>query len=158
VNPTDIRLDEIRAGEFTVTATHMPTGTASAPFTHKSRLRARSAALQDLRSKLQGNVMFKIKPLQDRVIIERIAVEEKIGVFYVPESAQQKANEGFVVAVGEGRELKSGVVKALSLNVGDRVMFEAFGGTDIKVDGKEYVMLREESVMGVVVPEVTVAS
>lgn len=105
-------------------------------------------------SSWENSVTFKIKPLQDRVIVERIKVEEKIGDLYVPEQAQRKASEGYVVAAGEGREMKDGSIKPLSLVVGDRVIFENFGAcVDIKVDGKEYLSMREESVMGVVWPE-----
>jgi chaperonin GroES len=98
--------------------------------------------------------MFKIKPLQDRIIVERIIEGDTTpGGIFIPEAAKEKASEGNVVAVGEGKELKDGTLRALSLSVGDRVMFEKYGGTEIKVDGKEYVMLREEQILGVVLPD-----
>lgn len=93
---------------------------------------------------------FKIQPFQDRVIVERVPSEEKIGSLIIPTSAQEKTSEGFIRAVGTGKELKDGTLRALQLSVGDKVLFDRYGGTEIKLDGKEYTLLREDQIQGIV--------
>ena len=93
---------------------------------------------------------MKIRPLQDRIVLKRVAQEEKTkGGIIIPDAAKEKPVEGEVVAVGNGRVLKSGKVQPLDVKVGDRVLFGKYSGTEIKVDGEEHVLLREDDVLAV---------
>lgn len=95
--------------------------------------------------------MAKIRPLQDRIIIKRIQEEEKSkGGIIIPDTAKEKPVEGEVIAVGNGKILEDGSVRKLELKVGDRVLFGKYAGTDVKIDGEEHLILREEDVLGVV--------
>ena len=94
---------------------------------------------------------MKIRPLHDRVIVERIE-EEKMtaGGIIIPDSAKEKPLEGSVVAVGKGKSTEDGKVLPLDVKVGDKVLFGKYAGTEIKIDGKEYLMMREDDILGVV--------
>jgi chaperonin GroES len=92
-----------------------------------------------------------IRPLYDRVIIKRIAEEDKIGRFYIPETAKEKPYQGMVVAVGQGRRPDSGGLIPLETAVGDRVMFGKYAGTEIEFDGEKLLILREDEIMAVVI-------
>ncbi|PLY01903.1 MAG: co-chaperone GroES [Desulfuromonas sp.] len=94
---------------------------------------------------------MNIRPLQDRVIVERIEEETMTaGGIIIPDSAKEKPQEGKVVAVGKGKVTEDGKVLALDVKVGDKVLFGKYAGTEIKVDGKELLMMREDDILGVV--------
>ncbi|OIJ16215.1 co-chaperone GroES [Anaerobacillus arseniciselenatis] len=92
-----------------------------------------------------------LKPLGDRIVIEQVETEEKTASGIVlPDSAQEKPQEGRVVAVGSGRILESGERVALELKEGDKVIYSKYAGTEVKLDGKEYLILRENDVLAIV--------
>lgn len=92
-----------------------------------------------------------LKPLGDRIVIEQVETEEKTASGIVlPDTAKEKPQEGRVVAVGSGRILESGERVALELKEGDKIIFSKYAGTEIKVDGKEYLILRENDVLAIV--------
>jgi chaperonin GroES len=94
---------------------------------------------------------MRIRPLQDRLVVSRIAEEEKTkGGIIIPDSAKEKPVEGKVLSVGNGRILEDGSVRKLDIKVGDRVLFNKYGGTEVKIDGEELLILREDDVLGVV--------
>lgn len=94
---------------------------------------------------------MKIRPLHDRVIVEREEEERtSAGGIVIPDSATEKPIRGKVKAVGKGKILESGDIRPLDVKVGDRVLFGKYSGTEIKVDGKELLVMREEDIMGVV--------
>lgn len=91
------------------------------------------------------------KPLHDRVLLRRVGEEEKsAGGIIIPDTAQEKPSEGVVVAVGSGVRADDGSVRELDVKAGDRVLFGKFGGTDVKVDGEDLLILRETDILGVV--------
>ena len=94
---------------------------------------------------------MKIRPLQDRIIIKRVEEEKmtKSGII-IPDTAKEKPIEGEVIAVGNGKILDDGKVRALEVKVGDRILFGKYSGTEIKIDGVEHLMLREDDVLGVI--------
>ena len=95
--------------------------------------------------------MAKIKPLYDKILVERLKAEEKTaGGIVLPDTAKEKPTEGRVVATGGGRIADSGKVLPLNVKVGDRVLFGSYSGTDIKSEGKEYLILDESEVLAVV--------
>lgn len=92
----------------------------------------------------------KIRPLQDRLIVERLENEEKTASgLYIPDSAKEKPQQGRVVAVGKGRVREDGTIQPLDLKAGDRILFGKYSGTEIKIDGNELLIMREEDVLGV---------
>lgn len=94
---------------------------------------------------------MKFRPLHDRVLIERVEEEEKTKTgIIIPDAAREKQQKGKIVAAGKGRINEKGEVLKLDVKEGDVVLFEKYGGEDIKMDGKEYVILKEESIIGVV--------
>ena len=94
---------------------------------------------------------MKIKPLRDRVIVRRLEEEEKTkGGIIIPDSAKEKPQEGEVVAVGSGKMLDDGKVVPLEIKKGDRVLFGKYSGTEVKVDGEDLLMMREEDILGVI--------
>jgi chaperonin GroES len=94
---------------------------------------------------------MKIRPLQDRILVERIAEEQKTaGGIIIPDTAKEKPVEGKVVAVGRGKVNDDGSIRTLDVKPGDRVMFGKYGGTEVKLDRKDYVILREDDVLAVV--------
>jgi chaperonin GroES len=94
---------------------------------------------------------MKFRPLHDRILVERVGEEEKTksGII-IPDSAREKQQKGKVIAVGNGRVNDKGEVLKLDVKVGDVVLFEKYGGEDITIDGKDFVVLKEEGVIGVV--------
>lgn len=93
---------------------------------------------------------MKIRPLHDRVVVKRLEEERTSkGGIIIPDSATEKPIQGEVVAVGNGRVTKDGKVLALDVKPGDRVLFTKYGGTEVKIDGVELLVLREEDIMGV---------
>jgi chaperonin GroES len=94
---------------------------------------------------------MKIRPLQDRVIVKRVQEEEKTkGGIIIPDTAKEKPIEGEVIAVGNGKILEDGKVRPLDIKAGDRVLFSKYAGTEIKIDGTEHLMMREEDILGVI--------
>ena len=95
--------------------------------------------------------MASIKPLQDRVIIKRIEEGEQIrGGIIIPDSAKEKPQEGEVIAVGERKKLDNGDRVPLDVKESDRVLFGKYAGTEIKLDGDEYLIMREDDILGVI--------
>ncbi|MCK6590406.1 MAG: co-chaperone GroES [Polyangiaceae bacterium] len=93
---------------------------------------------------------MKIRPLHDRVIVRRIKEEEKTkGGLYIPDTAKEKPIEGTVIAVGNGKVLEDGSVRKLDLKEGDRVLFGKYSGNEVKIDGEEHLILREDEILGV---------
>ena len=93
---------------------------------------------------------MNIRPLQDRLVVKRLAEEEKTkGGIIIPDSAKEKPIEGEVIAVGNGKVLEDGSVRKLDVKVGDRVLFGKYGGTEVKVDGEDRLILREDDILGV---------
>jgi chaperonin GroES len=92
-----------------------------------------------------------IRPLNDRIIVRRIEEQEQMrGGLYIPDTAKEKPQEGEVLAVGAGKLLENGQRIPIDLKAGDRILFGKYSGTEIKLDGEEYLMLREDDVLGVV--------
>ena len=93
---------------------------------------------------------MKIRPLQDRVIVKRIAEEEKTeGGIIIPDTAKEKPQEGKVIAVGKGKVNDDGKVIPLQLRAGDKILFGKYSGSEIKIDGEEHLIMREDEVLGV---------
>ena len=94
---------------------------------------------------------MKIRPLQDRVIIKRVEEEEKTkGGIIIPDTAKEKPMEGKVIAVGKGKILEDGKIHPLDLKAGDRVLFGKYAGTEVKIDGEEHLIMREDDILGVI--------
>lgn len=93
---------------------------------------------------------MNLRPLHDRVIIKRLEAETKsAGGIVIPDSATEKPIKGEVIAVGKGKHLENGEVRPLDLKVGDKVLFGKYSGTEVKVEGEELLVMREEDVMAV---------
>jgi chaperonin GroES len=93
---------------------------------------------------------MKVRPLHDRILLKRIEEKESIkGGILIPDTAKEKPQEGLVVAVGNGKILENGTRISLEVKEGDRVLFGKYSGTDIKVDGEEYLIVREDDVLGI---------
>lgn len=94
---------------------------------------------------------MKIRPLQDRIIVKRIEEEEKTkGGIFIPDTAKEKPQEGKVVAVGRGKIGEDGKIIPLDVKVNDRVLFGKYSGTEIKIDGDEHLIMREDDILGVI--------
>src|ERR1700690_3272903 len=93
---------------------------------------------------------MKIRPLYDRIVVKRIEEQETTshGII-IPDSAKEKPQEGEVMAIGKGKRLEDGKVVALDVQVGDRILFGKYSGSDIKLDGEEYLIMREDEVLGI---------
>ena len=92
----------------------------------------------------------KIRPLQDRLIVKRVQEEEKTkGGIIIPDTAKEKPIEGKVIAAGNGKVLEDGKVRPLDVKAGDRILFSKYAGTEIKIDGEEHLILREDDILGV---------
>ena len=93
----------------------------------------------------------RIRPLYDRVVVKRVEDKETAmqGGLYIPDSAKEKPQEGEVVAVGKGKRLEDGKLVALDVHVGDRILFGKYSGSDIKLDGEEYMIMREDEILGI---------
>ena len=93
---------------------------------------------------------MKIRPLQDRVIVKRVKEEEKSkGGIIIPDTAKEKPIEGDVIAVGNGKANDKGEVRKLDVKAGDRILFGKYSGTEVKIDGEEFLIMKESDVMGV---------
>jgi chaperonin GroES len=94
---------------------------------------------------------MKVKPLHDRLIIKTLEEEEKTkGGIIIPDTAKEKPVEGKVIAVGAGRIKKDGTKMPLEIKKGDRVLYAKYGGTEIKIDGEEYLMMKEDDILAVI--------
>ncbi len=94
---------------------------------------------------------MKLKPLADRIVVSRLEAEEKTpGGIVLPDTAKEKPKQGKVVAVGEGKILENGQHQPVALKKGDRILFESFAGTEVKVEGKEFLIMREDDVLAIV--------
>ncbi|MDO8527354.1 MAG: co-chaperone GroES [Deltaproteobacteria bacterium] len=94
---------------------------------------------------------LKIRPLQDRLVVRRLTEEEKtVGGIIIPDSAKEKPQEGEVIAVGSGKLLDSGKIQPLDVKVGDKILFSKYSGTEVKIDGEEYLVVREDDILGVI--------
>jgi chaperonin GroES len=93
---------------------------------------------------------MKIRPLQDRVIVQRVQEEERTkGGIIIPDTAKEKPQEGKVVAVGKGKVADDGKVTPLDVKSGDRILFGKYSGTEVKLDGEDYLIMREDDILGV---------
>ena len=93
---------------------------------------------------------MNIRPLYDRVVVKRIEEKEnKIGGLFIPDSAKEKPQEGEVVAVGKGKRLEDGKLVALDVQKGDRILFGKYSGSEIRLDGEEYMIMREDEILGI---------
>ena len=94
---------------------------------------------------------MNIRPLQDRIIMKRIPEEERTkGGIIIPDNAKEKPLEGRVIAVGNGKVLENGEVRPLGIKPGDRVLFTKYSGNEVKIDGEEHLILREDDVLAVI--------
>jgi chaperonin GroES len=94
---------------------------------------------------------MKIRPLQDRVIVKRLAEEEKTkGGIIIPDTAKEKPQEGKVIAVGKGKMTEEGKLIPLDVKVGDKILFGKYSGTEVKIEGEEHLIMREEDILGVI--------
>ena len=100
---------------------------------------------------------MKIRPLYDRVVVKRTddKNDNMHGTLYIPDSAKEKPQDGQVVAVGQGKRLENGQLAALDVKAGDRILFGKYSGSDIKLDGTEYLIMREDEVLAVLEGGVT---
>src|SRR5579862_6388546 len=94
--------------------------------------------------------IMNIRPLYDRIVVKRIEEQENThkGIF-IPDSAKEKPQEGEVMAIGKGKRLDDGTMVALDVKAGDRILFGKYSGSEIKLDGTEYIIMREDDVLGV---------
>ena len=91
-----------------------------------------------------------IRPLHDRIVVKRLEEKEAMqGGLYIPDSAKEKPQEGQVMAVGNGKKTEEGKVLPLDVQVGDRILFGKYSGSDIKLDGEEYLIMREDEVLAI---------
>lgn len=98
-----------------------------------------------------GSNKSKIRPLQDRLIVERSESEEKTASgIIIPDTAKDKPQKGKVVAIGKGKVREDGTVQPMDLKAGDSILFGRYAGTEVKVDGIEYLIMREDDVLGVI--------
>lgn len=94
---------------------------------------------------------MKIRPLHDRIIVRRVEEEEKTkGGIIIPDSAKEKPMEGEVIAVGKGKKTDDGKVIKMDVKAGDRVLFSKYAGTEVKLDNTEYLIMREDDILGVI--------
>ena len=94
---------------------------------------------------------MKIRPLNDRILVKRLEEEETTaGGIIIPDSAKEKPAEGEIVAVGPGKLNDKGERTAMDVKAGDRVLFSKYGGTDVKIEGEDYLIMREDDILGVV--------
>jgi len=93
---------------------------------------------------------MKIRPLYDRLVVKRIEEQEqKVGGLFIPDSAKEKPQEGEVIAVGKGKRLEDGKIIPLDVQVGDRILFGKYSGSEIKLEQDDYLIMREDEVLGI---------
>lgn len=92
-----------------------------------------------------------VRPLHDRILVRRMAEEEKTaGGLFIPDTAKEKPQKGEIVASGKGRVTEDGKILPLEVKVGDQVLFSKYAGTELKLNGQEYLMMREEDILGII--------
>lgn len=93
---------------------------------------------------------MKIRPLQDRILVKRLESEEKtVGGIIIPDNAKEKPMEGKVISVGNGKMLDDGSIRKPDVKAGDKVLFSKYAGSEVKIDGTEHLILREDDILGV---------
>jgi chaperonin GroES len=96
-------------------------------------------------------VTKKIKPLGDRILVRQVEAEDKTkGGIILPDTAKEKPKEGIIEAAGPGKTLENGKIQPLSVKTGDRIIFASFSGTEVKINDKEYLIMKEEDVLGII--------
>ena len=99
---------------------------------------------------MASKITTKIRPLGDRILVKRLEESEQMqGGIYIPDTAKEKPTQGEIIAVGPGRTLDDGKLQKLEVKVGDRVLMGKYAGTEVKIDGDEYLILREDDVLGI---------
>ncbi|RLA98558.1 MAG: co-chaperone GroES [Deltaproteobacteria bacterium] len=94
---------------------------------------------------------MKIRPLQDRILVKRIEEEEKTkGGIIIPDTAKEKPQMGEIISIGKGKKTDDGKVISLDVKEGDRVLFSKYAGTEVKIEGEEYLIMREDDILGVI--------
>lgn len=94
---------------------------------------------------------MNLRPLQDRIIVKRLEEENKTsGGIYIPDTAKEKPQKGEIIAVGKGKVTEDGKVLPIDVKVGDKVLFGKYAGTEIKIDGVDYLIMREDDILGVI--------
>ncbi|MGD8958463.1 MAG: co-chaperone GroES [Desulfobacteraceae bacterium] len=94
---------------------------------------------------------MKLRPLQDRIIVKRVEEESKTkGGIIIPDSAKEKPAEGIVISVGKGKVAEDGKLIPMEVKTGDRILFGKYSGTEVKVEGEEYLIMREDDVLGII--------
>ena len=94
---------------------------------------------------------LKFRPLQDRILVKRLTDEEKTrGGIIIPDTAKEKPQQGEVIAVGNGKLLDTGKIQPLDVKIGDKILFSKYSGSDVKIEGDEFIIMREDDVLGVV--------
>src|SRR3954467_12122497 len=97
---------------------------------------------------------MKVRPLHDRLVVRRIEEKETVkGGIIIPDTAKEKPQEGEVVAVGNGKVLENGTRVAMDVKAGDRILFGKYAGSEVKVDGQEYLIMREDDILGILAHE-----
>lgn len=98
----------------------------------------------------------KIRPLQDRILVKRLTTEEMTkGGIIIPDTAKEKPQEGEVISVGNGKVLENGTKQSLEVKAGDHILFSKYSGTDVKIDGEEFIIMREDDVLGILAAPAT---
>ena len=93
---------------------------------------------------------MKIRPLHDRVLVKRLAAKDKTsGGLFIPDTAKEKPLEALVISVGNGKVLESGDIQALSVKAGDKVLIGKYSGSEVRLDGKDHIILREDDILGI---------
>ena len=94
---------------------------------------------------------MKIRPLNDRVLVKRLEAKEQtsVGGIIIPDTAKEKPQEGEVIAVGPGKTLDNGSAQAMTVKAGDKVLFGKYAGTDVKIDDEDYIIMREDDILGI---------
>jgi len=114
-------------------------------------IRTRHQTTRNQTPEAEGNQHMKIRPLHDRVVVRRMEEERtSAGGIVIPDSATEKPIQGEIVAVGNGKIMDNGDHRSLDVKVGDRVLFGKYSGTEVKLDGEELLVMREDDIMGVV--------
>ncbi len=94
---------------------------------------------------------MKVRPLYDRILVKRIEEEQKTaGGLFIPDTAKEKPQQGVIVSVGQGKVMEDGSLRKLELKAGDKILFAKYSGSEIKMDGVEHLILREDDVLGVI--------
>jgi chaperonin GroES len=102
-------------------------------------------------TKSKPQTQVKIRPLADRVLVQRVEAEEKTaGGILLPESAKEKPKEGRIISIGDGKTLDNGSRSTFTVKVGDRVLFSSYAGTEVKIEGQEFLIMREEDILGII--------